>query len=413
MVAILLGRDEGLDVAGPPRTRWQYILPFFPESAGILQIDRKIQHGEKDPSMSHTKQAPAMILKNPSRPKEHWADKEIRKAAVEIDEGRYVPDAPTEEQEAIADLGLALGQGTGGVGVGAVPTLEEFRKTRDIDELSRHPRVQEAMERMRKETEADPMSPQAMEASWCLYEMNERANRNHRWPGQERWLGKENEEMRRGEVLLATEFYRRLTETIGEDRVLLGRYAYKMDPDSKSGILGLYVPNPEYKGGAPDKTPGTGFQGPEPPSVQVALLREQAEGMRREVLRLKLAKQYAEATEKARIAVQMYKAAAELEVEKGLDRVTQLAQQFVRVGAVQWPYATEWTLMNFSQYGVPTTHQHLGWRTALLTMVRHRAITEEEAELAFPVGDGPAAAWYLEQLWLRRHLGYLDKAREN
>lgn len=354
-----------------------------------------------------------MIIKNPSRPKKHWADAEIKKAAEEIDGGRYVPARPTEEQAAVQDMGLALGQGTGGVGIGAVPTLEEFRGTRDLDELSRHPRVQEAMEKMRAETEADPMSPQAMEASWCLYEMNERKNRNHRWPGQERWLGKDNEAMRRGEVMLATEFYQKLVDVIGPDRVLLGRYAYKMDPDSQSGILGLYVANPEYRGGAPEKTAGTGFQGVEPPSVQVAMLRQQAEDMRREVLRLKMARQYAEATLKARMAVQMYKAAAELEVEKGLDRVTQLAQQFVRVGAVQWPYATEWTLMNFSQYGVPTTHQHLGWRTALLTMVRHRVITEEEAELAFPVGDGPAAAWYLEQLWLRRHLGYLDKGREN
>lgn len=363
--------------------------------------------------MSHTKQSPALIFKNPSRPKVHPADAEIRKAAVEIDEGRYIPDAPTEEEAAISDLGLALGQGTGGVGVGDVPTLEEFRQTRDIDELSRHPRVQEAMEKMRQETEADPMSPQAMEASWCLFEMNERANRNQRWPGQERWLGKENEEMRRGEVLTVNQFYERLTETIGEGRVLLGRYGYKMDADSKAAIVGLYVANPEYRGGAEEKTAGTGYQGVEPPSVQIAVLREKAEEMRREVLRLKAAGAYAEATQKAKMAVEMYKAAAELQVEKGLDRVTQLAQQFVRVGAVQWPYATEWTLMNFSQYGVPTTHQHLGWRTALLTMVRHRVITEEEAELAFPAGDGPAAAWYLEQLWLRRHLGYMDKGREN
>jgi hypothetical protein len=368
--------------------------------------------------MSHTKQTPAMIIKNPSRPKPHWADAEIRKAAVEIDEGRYVPPAPTEEQAAIADLGLALGQGTHGVGVGAVPTLEEFRQTRDFDELSRHPRVQEAMDKMRQETEADPMSPQAMEASWRLYEMNQRASHNQRWPGQERWLGKENEEMRRGEVLLATEFYRRLIESLGDatdgnPRILLGRYAYKMDKDSNSAILGLYVPNPEWRGGAQEQTAGTGFQGPEPPSVQVAVLREQAEAMRREVIRLKQAKHYGEAIEKARMATEMYKAAAELEIEKGFDRVTQLAQQYVRVGALQWPYATEWTLMNFNQYGVPTTHQHLGWRTALLTMVRHRVITEEEAELAFPVGDGPAAAWYLEQLWLRRHLGYLDEGREN
>jgi hypothetical protein len=363
--------------------------------------------------LSHTKQTPALIIKNPSRVKPHWADKELQKAAVEMDEGRYVPNAPTEQEAAVQDMGLALGQGTHGVGVGAAPTLEEFRQTRDFDELGRHPRVQEAMEKMRQETETDPMSPEAMDASWRLHEMNMRQNLNHRWPGQDRWLGKDNEAMRRGEVLEATVWYQKLCEVIGPDRVLLGRYAYKMDKDAKGAILGLYVPNPEYKGGAPERTAGTGFQGPEPPSVQVALLREQAEATRREAIRLKMAGAYREATLMTRSAIEMYKAAAEIEVEKGFTRVTQMAQQFVRVGALQWPYATEWTLMNFNDYGVPTTHQHLGWRTALLTMVRHRVITEEEAELAFPVGDGPAAAWYLEQLWLRRHLGYLDKGKEN
>lgn len=370
--------------------------------------------------MSHTKQTPALIIKNPARPKAHPADKALRQAAVEIDEGRYVPESLSEEQAAVADMGLALGQGTGGVGVGATPTLEEFRQTRDLDELSRHPRVAEAMEKMRQECDADPMSPQAMEASWCLHEMNMRSNLNKRWPGQERWLGKDNEAMRRGEVMLATEWYTRLTDSLGPDgteRVMLGRYGAKIDKDSKAAIVGLYCANPEWKGGASsgegEKTAGTRFQGPEPPSVQIALLCEQADAMRREVERLKGAKQYALAIEKARIAKEMYKAAAELEVEKGFTAVTRLAEQYVRVGAVQWPYATEWTLMNFNDYGVPTTHQHLGWRTALLTMVRHRVITEEEAELAFPVGDGPAAAWYLEQLWLRRHLGYMDKGREN
>jgi hypothetical protein len=362
--------------------------------------------------MSHTKQTPALIIKNPSRPKAHWADKELRKAAVEIDEGRWIPDAPTEEQEAVSGLGLAIGQGTRGVGIGDVPTLEEFRQTRDFDELSRHPRVQEAMEKMRAETEADPMSPEAMEASWCLFEMNERNSRNQRWPGQERWLGKENEEMRRGQVMLATDFYKQLIETVGEGRILLGRYAYKFKPDSQGGLLGLYVHNPAWQGGD-EVTAGTGRVGPEPVSVQVASLKAQAEAMRKEVLRLKLAKQYEDALRRARMAVEMFKAAAELQVEKGLDRVMQVVQQFIRVGAVQWPYATEWTLMNFNEYGVPTTHLHWGWRTTLLTMVRHRAITEEEAELAFPSGDGPAAEWYREQLWLRRHLGYLDKGREN
>jgi hypothetical protein len=36
-------------------------------------------------------------------------------------------------------------------------------------------------------------------------------------------------------------------------------------------------------------------------------------------------------------------------------------------------------------------------------MVRSRVITEEEAHQAFPVGSGPAAGWYLEQLYRIRN----------
>jgi hypothetical protein len=62
-------------------------------------------------------------------------------------------------------------------------------------------------------------------------------------------------------------------------------------------------------------------------------------------------------------------------------------------------------VMHFNEYGVPTAAKYLGWRTALLTMVRSRVITEEEAHQAFPVGSGPAAGWYLEQLYRIRNPG--------
>lgn len=82
----------------------------------------------------------------------------------------------------------------------------------------------------------------------------------------------------------------------------------------------------------------------------------------------------------------------------------QLAEpELLRVGTLQWPCGTEWMVMNFDKYGVPTTAKYLGWRTALLTMVRCGAITEGEAHKAFPVGSGEAASWYLEQLMMLRN----------
>lgn len=353
--------------------------------------------------MSHTRQTPAIIIKDRNKP--HWADKEIRKAAVEMDEGRYIPDPLSEHESAFDGMGLALGSGSGGAAVGLKPTLEEYRETHDLNELGRHPRVQEAMDKLKAETENDPLSAEAMEAGWRLWEMNQREAQKQKWPGQERWIGKDNEAMRYGEIMTPQEFYRRLCEVIGDSRVLLGRYAYKIDKDANSALLGLYTPNPDWN--------GTDRPQVETVSIQVATLKHDAELKRREMLRLKAAKNYGEAIKAARIATEMFRTAAELEVKKGMDAVTAIASEFNRVGALQWPQATEWMLMNFDRYGVPTTQNHLGWRTALLTMVRHRAITEEEAEEAFPAGDGPAAQWYLQQLWLRRHHGYLDKGREN
>jgi hypothetical protein len=56
-------------------------------------------------------------------------------------------------------------------------------------------------------------------------------------------------------------------------------------------------------------------------------------------------------------------------------------------------------VMRFDEFGVPTSAKHLGWRTALLTMIRLEVITPKEAEKAFPLGSGPASAWYREQLF--------------
>ena len=81
----------------------------------------------------------------------------------------------------------------------------------------------------------------------------------------------------------------------------------------------------------------------------------------------------------------------------------------VQVATLQYPCGSEWMVMRFDEYGVPTTAKYLGWRTALLSLIRQELLTEKEAHKAFPLGDGPAGDWYREQLYfLRQQKGTLN-----
>lgn len=75
-----------------------------------------------------------------------------------------------------------------------------------------------------------------------------------------------------------------------------------------------------------------------------------------------------------------------------------------QVATLQYPCSTEWMVMRFDEYGVPTTAKYLGWRTALLSLIQHGVITEKEAHKAFPLGSGPVKTWYEEQLFILRNL---------
>lgn len=74
----------------------------------------------------------------------------------------------------------------------------------------------------------------------------------------------------------------------------------------------------------------------------------------------------------------------------------------VQVATLQYPCGPEWMVPRFDDYGVPTTAKYLGWRTALLSMIDLRVITEKEAHKAFPLATTPVAAWYREQLFALR-----------
>jgi hypothetical protein len=349
--------------------------------------------------MSHNPQSAAVHIKrrHQSAPKAHPAEAEIRKAAVEIDEGRYVEDSRGSDERALDGLGLALGFGIDGVAIGDAPSFEKWRKeeqaTRQMNELGRHPRVQEAMERMQLELDDAKTPDEELEMRWAMHEMMCEHEAGNKWEGQERWEGRENEEMRQGQVLSPWQFHDKLCKVIGRERVLLSERAIKLSANAKSGLLALVVRNPMWKASSALQHSYA--------QVKAADLREIAHTEIVKARRLRKAKHNAEADKSFHLAGDMIQSATEMLLER--EAYEAETPELLRVGTLQAPLGTEWMMMNFDEFGVPTTAKYVGWRTALLTMVRANAITEEEAHRAFPVGSGPAAEWYLQQLYMRRN----------
>lgn len=331
-----------------------------------------------------------------SAPKKHWADKEIMEAAREIDEGTFIPEADPERDEAMRGLGLALGLGDRGVAVGQKPMLAEFQHTANLDLISRHPRVVEALEKMQAERYdlGDPVKQ--MEHNFALRELTEAAEKANRWDGQGRWEGHENEEMRQGKILSPREFYDKLGKVVGKGRIKLSEYCVRESPQAKSGRIALLMRNPLYKG-EPIVTGPTKME-------QAQDLRLKGEAEMKRFYTLRKLGQNDEAKKVLNLAGEMAEQAMRLQHE-GLSEQLSRPQEFVRVGTLQWPYGTEWMIMSFTEYGAIYKAKFLGWRTALLEMIRRGAITEAEAHKAFPVGSGPAASWYLEQLAMMRNGG--------
>lgn len=242
-----------------------------------------------------------------SAPKEHWAEKVVRQAATEIVEGQFkVKDDPNE--------------------------FWNYGETMTVAE---HPAVKEAMEKMKREMEEPRNTQEYLEKFQMYHELNERAQQKDQWDGQGRWIGKENEEMRKGQILSPFQFMQKLTAVIGEGRVEMNYFGIR-------GRVALLSPDPGYRKSLIHTLPESPYQ---------------------------------------------------------LERLKGKCQ----VGTLQYPLGTEWMVMRFNKYGVPTTAKYLGWRTALLSMIKLGVITEAEAHKAFPLGSGPAADWYKAQLYMHRN----------
>jgi hypothetical protein len=274
-------------------------------------------------------ESPVVIIArhHQSAPKETDADREVRKAAEEIASGNFVP-AP-DDDEILDSLAIDVQRGRD------IPLGKDVMHRNSLLEtelLMKHPRVVEALAKLEQEKNEAKSSQEFIEKSQMLYELNAEASDPSRWDGQGRWIGRENEEMRIGEILSPCAFMQKLCAVIGEHRVFLNGFAVL----KRVALM------------APDKEPQSRI-----------LIPGQAE--RR---------------------------------DDGL----------VQVATLQYPCSSEWMVMKFDEYGVPTTPKYLGWRTALLALIKQGIITERESILAFPlVSMSDASAWYREQLFMIRN----------
>jgi hypothetical protein len=335
-----------------------------------------------------------------SAPKDTELDKAVKQAAEEIDRGGYIEDSPDDAAKALEGLGLSLSMGALDDvrrSVGRHGSSDEFARdvdqTRDLAQLGRHPRVLEAIEKLQAETDDGKTPDEVLEREWMLYEMTCLQVQGQKWEGQQRWEGAENEEMRLGKLMTPWDFWQALTAVIGTERVVRGETTATLAPGQKSGLVGLYVKNPRWTGAQMKREYKAG---------KAADLVEMAKKKTAKAEQYFNCGMMNEATKLRTEVLELMAAATQMQMEVShLDEWVQ--PELLRVASLQWPLMTEWMVMHFNQYGVPTTAKYKGWRTALLTMIRSHAITEEEAHQAFPVGTGPAAAWYLEQLYRIRN----------
>ncbi len=325
---------------------------------------------------------PAVIIpkEHQSAPKKDELDKAMETAAEEISSGKFRP----QEEELPFRIALRSGIGEAGQMSGSV---QDFIDTEASLDMSQHPAVMEAMAKLESQRDNARHSQEYLEKSQMLWELNENAKRKDKWQGQERWQGQENEESRIGLILSPMQFLERLERVIGKGRVMVCRWGQKDIGNPNTGRVALLVPRPKSE---------NAFE-IDLDSRTLPLLMEKRR-MEQEFVSVR-------DVEKRKRTLARIKA-IETQIEEVRNSHHGLMDEFkdfLQVGTLQWPCSSEWMVLNFDEYGVPTTAKYLGWRTALLSMIRLNVITEKEAHKAFPLGTGPASAWYRQQLYDWRH----------
>jgi hypothetical protein len=158
-----------------------------------------------------------------SAPKQHWADKEIVKAAEEIEAGQF---SPTIDDDDFLAVGLQRGAMiTNPALLQGNSKLDLIQQTADSMLLAQHPRVKEALQKLEQEKNEARNSQELAEKTQMLHELNQRAAQANQWDGQGRWIGKDNEEMRIVNIITPFQFLKKLVDVIGEGRVFLNRFA--------------------------------------------------------------------------------------------------------------------------------------------------------------------------------------------
>lgn len=192
------------------------------------------------------------------------------------------------------------------------------------------------------------------------WELNCLAARKQRTEGQERWQGKENEEMRLVRIMHPHKIFELLRRAGVDARLEEHRNArIWLNEWSAKGLVGI---NAWVK---PQEMDELGY---------LEQLRD------------------ARTQEQKDLLTANFMAAR----EGRLVRKT--------ITSLQYPYGPEWSIMRFNEYDVATKEKYRGWRTAMLTLIVADVLREEEVDCAFGPAIGPAAEFYRRQCQVWRQI---------
>ena len=190
----------------------------------------------------------------------------------------------------------------------------------------------------------DTHNQQLIEEERRLFEENYAAAHSQRWAGQERWMGRENEEARLVNILHPHAVFQKLID---------------------AGINCSIEPATDWVWGIDDKT---GLSIPVQRTLSTARF-----WLHDNVIM-------------DRVGISAW-------VWRNGERTAQY------VTYLQYPRGPEWSVMRFNEYDVPTCEKYRGWRTALLRLIQEGVLEEKEVDKAFgPVSMGEVSELYRQQL---------------
>lgn len=185
---------------------------------------------------------------------------------------------------------------------------------------------------------------QLIEQERQMFEANYAARHRQRWEGQERWMGRENEEARLVNILHPHAIFQKLKDA-GVNCSIEPASDVVMDMDHATGLV---VPK------------------------------------RREL-------------SSARFWLHDNVILDRVGISAWVWRNGERTAQYVTY--MQYPVGPEWSVMRFDEFDVPTTEKYRGWRTALLRLMQEGLLDESEVNRAFgPVTMSEVSDLYHEQL---------------